>query len=151
MDEQRENMLKYLRLTGLSKNWEQTLKLARKRRMSHAALLTHVIEQEYELRSESARNYRLRRAQIPALLLMETYPFDRQPKLDRKPERLNEFLMASFTVPVLCTLTFTVSISRLVRDSGASFSVSSVERDRIPAFRRYPDCERRSSAAFSRR
>ena len=84
MDEERSRMLKYLRLGGLLANWDQTLTLARKRRMSHAALLTHVIEKEYALKRESARLCRLRRAQIPELLLMETFPFRKQPKLDRK-------------------------------------------------------------------
>ncbi len=84
MDEERSKMLKHLRLAGLLANWDQTLALARKRRMSHAALLTHVIEQEYAIKRESARLYRLQRAQIPELLLMETYPFHEQPKLDRK-------------------------------------------------------------------
>lgn len=84
MDEQRAKMLKYLRLTGLLDNWDQTLALARKRRMSHAALLTYVIEQEEKIKRENARIYRLQRAQIPELLLMETFPFHKQPKLDRK-------------------------------------------------------------------
>lgn len=84
MDEKRDNMLKYLRFGGLLAHWEQTLALARKRRMSHAALLTHVIEQEYKIKRENARLYRLQRAHIPELLLMETFPFDQQPKLDRK-------------------------------------------------------------------
>lgn len=84
MDEQRSKMLKYLRLTGLLENWDQTLSLARKRRMSHAALLTYIIEQEAKIKRENARIYRLQRAQIPELLLMETFPFHKQPKLDRK-------------------------------------------------------------------
>ena len=84
MDEERSTRLKYLRLGGLQANWDQTLKLACKRRMSHAALLSYVIEQEYKIKRENARLCRLQRAHIPVLLLMETFPFQRQPKLDRK-------------------------------------------------------------------
>jgi len=84
MSEPRAAMLKYLRLGGLLTHWDQTLAAAAKGRFSHARLLEYAIEQEYKIKREQARQYRLRRAHIPETLLMETYPFDRQPKLNRK-------------------------------------------------------------------
>jgi len=84
MSEPRDAMLKYLRMGGLLAHWQQTLATASQGRFSHARLLEYVIEQEYKLKREQARQYRLRRAHIPEILLMETYPFDRQPKLNRK-------------------------------------------------------------------
>lgn len=84
MNEPRDTMLKYLRMGGLLTHWEQTLAAAAKGRFSHARLLDYVIEQEYKLKREQARQYRLQRAHIPETLLMETYPFQRQPKLNRK-------------------------------------------------------------------
>jgi DNA replication protein DnaC len=84
MSEPRNAMLKYLRMGGLLAHWEQTLATASKGRFSHARLLEYVIEQEYKIKREQARQYRLRRAHIPETLVMETYPFDRQPKLNRK-------------------------------------------------------------------
>ena len=84
MNEPLSEQLKYLRLRGLREHWEQTLAAARKGRWSHARLLSHVIEEEYRLKRENARQYRLKRAHIPELLLMESYPFDQQPKLNRK-------------------------------------------------------------------
>ena len=36
------------------------------------------------LKRENARKYRIRRAHIPEELVMETYPFDKQPRLNRK-------------------------------------------------------------------
>ena len=52
--------------------------------VSHAALLTHVIEEEYRVKCDNARQQRLRRARIPEPWTMETFPFARQPKLNRK-------------------------------------------------------------------
>ncbi|MFC1453298.1 ATP-binding protein [Verrucomicrobiota bacterium] len=84
MNDELREMLKYLRLRGLLCDWEQTLTRARKGRFSHARLLNEVVEQEYKLKRENARQYRLRRAHIPEELVMETYPFAKQPKLNRK-------------------------------------------------------------------
>jgi DNA replication protein DnaC len=84
MDERLREKLRYLRLRGLLNEWEQTLARARKGRFSHARLLDEVIEREYKLKRENARQYRIRRAHIPEELVMETYPFDKQPRLNRK-------------------------------------------------------------------
>ena len=113
MNDDLTRMLKTIRLGGLLANWDQTLSAARKGRFSHTRLLTYVIEQEFKIKTENARQCRLlamvglaARAQEtagqlsygrkralelatalaldPEMLLMETYPFRRQPKLNRK-------------------------------------------------------------------
>ena len=84
MDEKLADILKYLRLPGLLAHWDEILAVARKRRFSHARLLQHVLEQEYSHKSERARDLRLKRARIPEPFVIETFPFARQPKLDRK-------------------------------------------------------------------
>ena len=84
MDETLSTMLRRLRLSNLLGNWDPYVNLALKRRWSPEGLLRHVIEQEYQAKIENARLGRLRRAKIPQMLELETYPFDRQPKLDRK-------------------------------------------------------------------
>ena len=76
--------LKYLRLGGLLAHWDEYLKLAGDKRFSHAHQLTHVVEEESRIRRENARLFRLRRAKIPEMLVIETYPFERQPKLNKK-------------------------------------------------------------------
>jgi DNA replication protein DnaC len=43
-----------------------------------------VLEEEFRIRTENARKVRLARAAIPELFRMETFPFDQQPKLDKK-------------------------------------------------------------------
>jgi DNA replication protein DnaC len=84
MDDKTAKALKYLRLSGLLAHWNEYLALAQKQHFSHVRLLEHVLEQECKIKNENARKLRLQRARIPEPFVMETYPFDRQPKLDRK-------------------------------------------------------------------
>jgi DNA replication protein DnaC len=84
MDDQLQKILKYLRLGGLLAHWEELLNEARRGRFSHERLLTHVLEAEYRLKHEHARLLRRKRAHVPEMWEIETFPFARQPKLDRK-------------------------------------------------------------------
>jgi DNA replication protein DnaC len=84
MDEQMTMMLKRLRLWGLLERWDEYVELARRPRCSTVKLLTQIVEEEYATKLERVRAFRQKRAQIPEPLVMATYPFDRQPKLDRK-------------------------------------------------------------------
>lgn len=84
MTEDLAGKLKYLRLAGLSAHWEDYLKEAAQKRFSHGHLLTHVVEEEYRLKQENARKLRIKRARIPELFVIETFPFDRQPNLSKK-------------------------------------------------------------------
>jgi DNA replication protein DnaC len=84
MDEELQKMLKYLRLGGLLAHWEEWLAEARRGRFSHERLLKHLLEAEYRLKIEQARLLRRKRAHIPEMLEIETFPFARQPRLDRK-------------------------------------------------------------------
>jgi DNA replication protein DnaC len=84
MDEELIRMLKYLRLGGLLAHWDEYLALARHQRLSNVRLLRHVLEEEFKLKRDNARRLRLKRAAIPEELDLATFPFQRQPKLDRK-------------------------------------------------------------------
>ena len=84
MNKDMEKMLKHLRLWGLLERWDEVIAEARKKRFSPERLLKHVLESEYRTKSENARILRRKRAHIPDPLEIETYPFQRQPKLDRK-------------------------------------------------------------------
>jgi DNA replication protein DnaC len=84
MDEQLKNRLQYLRLYALRTHWNQYLQLAGNQNFSHGQLLQYVVEQEYNLKEENARKNRLKRAMIPEKLVIETYPFERQPNLNKK-------------------------------------------------------------------
>lgn len=84
MNEKRTQMLKYLRFSGLLANWDRYLSIAQKGNYSHVRLLDHVVEQEYKIKKENAAKMRLARARIPEKFVIETFPFDRQPKLNKK-------------------------------------------------------------------
>jgi DNA replication protein DnaC len=84
MDETMEKMLRALRLHALRERWDEYVRLARKARCSAVKLLIQIVEDEYLAKQDRAREFRLTRAQIPERYVMATYPFERQPKLDRK-------------------------------------------------------------------
>jgi DNA replication protein DnaC len=84
MNEELQEILKYLRLGELLAHWDEWLAEARQGRFSHERLLQHVLQAEYRSKNEQARIFRRKRACIPELLEIETFPFARQPKLNRK-------------------------------------------------------------------
>jgi DNA replication protein DnaC len=84
MNEELTKMLKYIRLPGLNANWDDYLATASKGNYSHARLLKHIIKQEYNIRRENSRKMQICRANIPEKYVIETFPFNKQPKLARK-------------------------------------------------------------------
>ncbi len=84
MDKDLVETLKYLRLGGLLAHWDEYLAVAEKGRYSPVRLLQHVLQEEVKLKRDNARTQRLKRARIPSPWVMETFPFERQPKLNKK-------------------------------------------------------------------
>ena len=84
MTDDLNHKLRALRLPRLATHWDDDLKEAARQRMSHATLLTHIVDEEYRLRCDRARQQRLVRARLPEPWTIETFPFARQPKLNRK-------------------------------------------------------------------
>ena len=84
MDEELEKMLKYLGLRGLQVNWDHYIDMAKKDDFSSVRLLKYIVEQEYKLKQENARKRRISLAKIPEPYVIETFPFSRQPKFNRK-------------------------------------------------------------------
>ena len=86
MDEELKKTLKYLRLYGPAGPLGRvTLDGSQAKAFSAERLLRHVFEAEYRIKNDSARKLRRKRAHIPELLEIETFPFARlQRKLDRK-------------------------------------------------------------------
>lgn len=81
------------RLRGIGKNavmvkemaeFGKRYAMAAKQRFSHGRLLEHVIKEEFELKRRNAHSLRLKKAKIPERFVIETFPFDRQPKLNKK-------------------------------------------------------------------
>ena len=84
MDKEFEKMLKYLGLRGLLANWDNYIDIDKKGSFSSIGFLKYVIEQEYKIKQENARKRRINLAKIPEPFVIETFPFDKQPKLNKK-------------------------------------------------------------------
>jgi DNA replication protein DnaC len=84
MDDDFFDKLKYIRLLGLLSKWDEYIEKARNSNWSHVKLLTNIINDEYDLKKENSRKLRLARAKIPEKLVIETFPFGRQPRLNKK-------------------------------------------------------------------
>jgi DNA replication protein DnaC len=84
MNKELEEMIKYLHLPTLLKNWDRYSKLAQTDNYSFHHLIKEIITEEYNSKKENSRKLRLKKAQIPEELIMETFPWNKQPKLDKK-------------------------------------------------------------------
>ena len=84
MNDDLKEKLRALRLPRLAGHWDEDLQEAARQRMSHATLLTHIVEEEYRLKRDRACQQRLQRARLPEPWTIETFPFERQPRLNRK-------------------------------------------------------------------
>jgi len=84
MNEELSAKLKYLRLGGLLAHWDEYLKVAANKDFSHSRLLTYVLDEEYRIKQDNARKLRLAKAHIPEHLVIQTFPFDKQPNLNKK-------------------------------------------------------------------
>jgi DNA replication protein DnaC len=84
MEEQLKTQLKTLNLTYLLNHWNEIQKTAQQQKPSYHRFLTDILTKEYEDQKEKQRIARIKRAHIPEPWVMETFPFDRQPRLKKK-------------------------------------------------------------------
>jgi DNA replication protein DnaC len=84
MDEKVKDMLKYLRFPYLVENWKHILDIASNNNFSHKRLIEYIIEHEYHRKMENSRKLRISKAKIPEKFVIETFPFSKQPKLNKK-------------------------------------------------------------------
>ena len=75
--------LRYLGLQYLAESWDTLMKRATRSRPSYHRFLSEIIEKEYQGKSEKARLARIKRAKIPEVFVMETFPFQKQPRLKK--------------------------------------------------------------------
>jgi len=76
--------LKYMRLGGWIESWPKVIEASQHEDISFEALLVDMIDIEYSRKQKSALLSRIKRAHIPELWEMETFPFDKQPKISRR-------------------------------------------------------------------
>ena len=84
MDQQILDQLAELELPHLREAWDTVVQDATRSKPSYHRFLSQIIDAEYRARQERLRLARMKRARITESLVMETFPFTRQPKLDRR-------------------------------------------------------------------
>lgn len=84
MNEALKKQLHVLGLKHLAQNWDELCATAMKQKPSYHRFLTDILAQEFGMQQEKVRLARIKKANLPELLVMQTFPFDRQPKLKKK-------------------------------------------------------------------
>lgn len=84
MNDELKNKLQLLRLEHLLNQWDICLKKADAKQPSYHSFLTDIINEEYAYKKEKARFTRMKNASIPEMLIMEHFPFSKQPLLKKK-------------------------------------------------------------------
>jgi DNA replication protein DnaC len=84
MTEELEQLLKNLRLRRVLEIYEEQLRAAEKEDVTYAEFLTRLVRAQWHARQEGALEWRIRRANLPERLSLQTFPFARQPGVSRK-------------------------------------------------------------------
>ena len=87
MTEDLEQLLKNLRLRRVLDVFEDQVRAAEKEDVSYTEFLTRLVRAQWHARQEGALEWRIRRANLPERLSLETFPFARQPGVNRKQIR----------------------------------------------------------------
>lgn len=84
MNDELKDKLKFLGLRHTLETWEELFLEAKKNQPSYHSFFTGIIEKEFGWQKDRARAARIKRANIPEIRVMETFPFAQQPKLKKK-------------------------------------------------------------------
>jgi len=87
MTEELEQLLKNLRLRRVLEVYDEQLKAAEKEEVSYSEFITRLVRAQWYARQEGALEWRIRRANLPERLSLETFPYARQPGVNRKQIR----------------------------------------------------------------
>ncbi len=83
MREKIRELLDFLRFKGMSQILDQELDRAEREGTAVSEVLYRLLLKEIQYRKERSQEYRLRQAKIPWDWTMETFPFDKQPSINR--------------------------------------------------------------------
>src|SRR6185312_11056981 len=87
MTEELEQLLKNLRLRRILEIYDEQLKSADKEDISYSEFVTRLVRAQWHSRQEGALEWRIVRANLPERLSLETFPYARQPGVNRKQIR----------------------------------------------------------------
>lgn len=84
MDDDLKHKLKYLRLAGLEEKWDDLIAEGDKKQLSSPRFMKLIVDTLYGIKLARAKSARLSGAKIPDPWVMATYPFGKQPKLNKR-------------------------------------------------------------------
>src|SRR5438046_5962789 len=87
MTEEVEQLLKNLKLKRMLGVYDEHLRTAEKEQLSYSDFLAGLLRAQWHDRRESALEWRIRRANLPERWSLETFPWARQPGVNRKQIR----------------------------------------------------------------
>ena len=87
MNEELEQLLKNLRLKRILEIYEEQLAAADKQEISYTEFFVRLMRSQWHARQETALEWRIRQANLPERLSLETFPFARQPGVNRRQIR----------------------------------------------------------------
>jgi DNA replication protein DnaC len=87
MNEELEQLLKNLRLKRILEIYEEHLRTAEKQQVSYTEFLVRLLRSQWQSRQETALEWRIRQANLPERWSLDTFPFARQPGVNRRQIR----------------------------------------------------------------
>jgi DNA replication protein DnaC len=84
MTEELEQLLKNLHLKRILELYEEQLRAAEKEDVTYGEFLTRLLRAQWQHRQETALAWRIRQAKLPELWSLASFPFARQPGVNRK-------------------------------------------------------------------
>ena len=87
INEELEQLLKNLKLRRILDIYDEQLRAAEKEDVSYTEFLTRLMRAQWHSRQEHALEWRIRNAKLPERWSLDTFPFARQPGINRKQIR----------------------------------------------------------------
>src|SRR5499427_10008082 len=87
MTEDLEQLLKNLKLRRILEIYDEQARVAEKDDLSYSDFVTRLLRAQWQARQEGALEWRIRRANLPERWSLETFPWARQPGVNRKQIR----------------------------------------------------------------
>jgi DNA replication protein DnaC len=87
MTEELQQLLKNLKLRRILDIYDEQLRAAEKEQVSYSEFVTRLARAQWHSRLETALEWRILRAKLPDRWTLETFPYERQPGVNRKQIR----------------------------------------------------------------
>ena len=95
MTEELDQLMKNLKLHRMRAVYDEQLSAADKQQISYSEFAAGLVRAQWHERQESALEYRIRRAKLPERWSLETFPYSKQPGVNRK--QIRAFAELDFT------------------------------------------------------